>query len=90
MRCDTVTVEFYGIPRQRAGRSELTVHARTVAELLEAVARSCPQLAKIVGSDDRLAPHLAISVNGQIFVKDLGQPLQPGDRVLLLSADMGG
>ena len=42
---DVVTVEFYGVPRQRAGRSELAVAARTVAELLEAVERACPGLA---------------------------------------------
>ena len=30
---DLVTVEFYGVPRQRAGRAELAVAAGTVAEM---------------------------------------------------------
>jgi molybdopterin converting factor small subunit len=87
---ECITVEFYGIPRQRAGKSGLVVQAGTVGEVLAAVQQHCPQLTGIVGSDGRLAAHLALSINGQRFVRDLSQPLQPGDSVLLLSADMGG
>src|SRR5207245_10404950 len=43
-----VMVEFYGIPRQRAGRAELTVTARTVGDVLAAVERACPGLAGAV------------------------------------------
>ena len=43
-----VTVEFFGIPRHRAGRAELAVPAGTVAELLAAVERACPALAGLV------------------------------------------
>jgi molybdopterin converting factor small subunit len=85
-----VTVEFYGVPRQRAGRAELTVTARTVAELLEAVERACPGLSGLRRPDGRLAAHYLLSVEGQRFVSDVGQELRPGDRVLLLSADAGG
>jgi hypothetical protein len=37
-----------------------------------------------------VAPHYLLSVNGATFVEDLARPLQPGDRLLLLSADAGG
>jgi molybdopterin converting factor small subunit len=87
---DCVIVEFFGVPRARAGRPELHVHAATVAEALAAVAESCPQLASLCQSDGRLSPHYLLSLDGQRFVTDLAQPLQPGDRVLLLSADAGG
>lgn len=86
----TVTVEFYGMPRQRAGRAELTVVASTVAELLEAVERACPGLVGLRRPDGRLAAHYLLSVEGRQFVTDLRQELRPGDRVLLLSADAGG
>jgi molybdopterin converting factor small subunit len=84
-----VTVEFYGIPRQRAGRAELTVPAGTVAELLAAVEGACPGLVGLV-RDGRVSPHYLLSLDGRRFVTDLRQPVQPGERVLLLSADAGG
>jgi molybdopterin converting factor small subunit len=85
-----VTVEFYGVPRQRAGRAELAVAARTVGDLLEAVERACPGLTGLRRPDGRLAAHYLLSVEGRQFVTDVRQEVQPGDRVLLLSADAGG
>jgi molybdopterin converting factor small subunit len=87
---ELVTVEFYGVPRRRAGRAELPVAARTVAELLEAVEGACPGLAGLRRPDGRLAAHYLISIEGRQFVTDVRQQLRPGDRVLLLSADAGG
>jgi hypothetical protein len=85
-----VTVEFYGVPRQRAGRAEMPIMAGTVAELLAVVERDCPGLAGLRRSDGRLAAHYLLSIDGRQFVTDMGQVLRPGDRVLLLSADAGG
>jgi hypothetical protein len=86
-----VTVEFYGVPRQRAGRADLAVAARTVAELLVAVEDTCPGLAGLRRPDGRLAAHYLLAVDGgRQFVADVRQQLRPGDRVLLLSADVGG
>jgi len=87
---DLVTVEFYGVPRQRAGRAELAVAARTIAELLAAVERGCPGLAGLRRPDGGLAGHYLLSIDGRQFITDMGQELRPGDRVLLLSADAGG
>jgi molybdopterin synthase sulfur carrier subunit len=85
-----VTVEFYGIPRLRAGRAAVTVPAATVAEALAAVEQACPGLAGLVQPGGRLDPHYLLSVDGRRFVNDGRQPLGPGERVLLLSADAGG
>jgi molybdopterin converting factor small subunit len=85
-----VTIEFFGLPRQRAGRAELVVPASTVAELLAEIRRRCPGLANLVQSDGRLAPHDLLSIDGQLFVTELQEPLRPGDRLLVLSADAGG
>jgi hypothetical protein len=86
----TVTVEFYGVPRLRAGRAELEVQAGTLAEVLSGVEAACPGLAGLIQPPGRLAPHFLLSVDGAHFVTDLRQPLEPGVRLLLLSADAGG
>jgi hypothetical protein len=85
-----VTVEFYGVPRQRAGRAELAVPAATAGEALRGVLASCPQLAGLLRPDGRLAPQYLLSLDGGRFVTDLAEPLPPGARLLLLSADAGG
>jgi molybdopterin converting factor small subunit len=87
---DLVTVEFYGIPRQRAGRAELAVAARTVADLLDAIERTCPGLTGLRRPDGRLSAHYLLSLEGREFLTDLSRELRPGERVLLLSADAGG
>jgi molybdopterin converting factor small subunit len=86
----TVTVEFYGVPRQRAGRSELVVKAASLQEVLTAVQEACPKLPGLLDTKGILAPHYLLSLNGEQFVSDLAYVLQPGDRLLLLSADAGG
>jgi molybdopterin converting factor small subunit len=85
-----VTIEFYGMPRKLAERAELAVSAGTVDEALAAVERACPRLTGVVRTRGRLFPHFLLSINGQSFVSDSTQELQPGDRLLLLSADAGG
>jgi molybdopterin converting factor small subunit len=85
-----VTVEFFGVPRQRAGRADLEVPTGTIAEALAVVGRSCPVLSDLVQANGRLAPHYALSLNGERFLRDLDYLLVPGDRLLLLSADAGG
>ena len=64
-----IIVEFYGIPRQRADRTELTVQARTVGELLLAVERTCPALT-LLDADGRIVPHIRLSLDGQRFLTD--------------------
>ncbi len=86
----TVTVEFYGIPRQRAGRQELTVPAGTLHDILEAVESQCPGLVGLRDAGGRLAPHFLLSVDGRSFVSGADQIIAPGQRLLLLSADVGG
>ena len=90
MQDSTVTVEFYGIPRERAGLPELVVPVGTVAEVLAAVEGACPGLAGLRTANGRLAPHYLLSIDGRRFALGLDEPLRPGERVLLLSADAGG
>ncbi len=87
---ETITVELYGIPRERAGRAEWTVEAHTVREALTALERACPRLAGLLLADGRVAPEYLLSIDGRRFVADASEVLRPGERVLLLSADVGG
>ncbi len=90
MSTPSVSVEFFGVPRARAGRCELKVDAATVAAALDAIAAACPGLGNLCAPDGRLAPHYLLSLDGTRFLSDLSEPLRPGDRLLLLSADAGG
>jgi molybdopterin converting factor small subunit len=89
MTAPSVTVEFFGVPRARAGRRELTVAAASATAALDAVA-ACPALGNLRTADGRLAPYYLLSLDGTRFLTDLAEPLRPGDRLLLLSADAGG
>lgn len=85
-----VVIELYGVPRLRAGRGEVPVPAGTVRAALRSLEAACPALAGLVRSTGRLAPHYLLSVDGEQFLDDLDQPLRPGQRLVLLSADAGG
>jgi len=82
-------VEFLGIPRERAGVSELEIEANTLGQLLGTLARRCPALGELI-AEDRLHPALAANLNGDAFVSDPETALSRDDRVLILSADAGG
>ncbi len=84
-----ITVEFYGMARRRAGRADLRVQARTVADALSGAAHDLSGLSGLV-DDGRLSPHYLVSVNAGPFLTSLNATLSPGDRVLVLSADAGG
>jgi hypothetical protein len=85
-----VTVEFFGLPRLRAGCAELRVQAATARDALTVVAAACPHLNDVIGADGRLTPYYLLSCDGHHFVSGLDEPLPAGTRLLLLSADAGG
>ena len=82
-------VEFFGVPRERAGIGELEVQAETFGALVATLASQMPGLADLI-VDDRLHPSLAASLNGDRFISDPATPLSDRDCVLILSADAGG
>jgi molybdopterin converting factor small subunit len=85
-----VTVEFFGVPRLRAGRAVLGVRPGTVAELLAAIEQACPGLKGLARPGGGPAAHYLLSLDGHVFLTDPHYLLKAGDRVLLLSADAGG
>jgi len=85
-----VTVEFLGMARHRAGRPEVRVRARSVAELLRAVMAECPRLDGLLSNTGALSRHYLISFDGERFVDDPAEAVPVGGRVLILGADPGG
>ncbi len=82
-------VEFFGVPRERAGVSRLEVQADTLGQLMGTLAAQFLSLAKLIGVN-RLHPAFVANLNGDRFVNDPGTPLKENDCVLILSADAGG
>lgn len=82
-------VEFLGVPRQRAGVSDLEVQADTLGELLGTLAARIPSLGEFIATD-RLHSTFVANLNGDQFVSDPGTPLGENDCILILSADAGG
>jgi len=82
-------VEFLGVPRQRAGISELEVQANTLGQLLGALATRIPPLGEFIAVD-RLHSSFVANLNGDQFISDPATPLVHDDHVLILSADAGG
>jgi molybdopterin converting factor small subunit len=86
-------VEFFGVPRERAGLAELDVEAGTLGQLLGTLADRIPSFGNFISTDgmgSRLHPAFIASLNGDRFVTDPGTPLAEHDHVLILSADAGG
>ncbi len=86
-------VEFFGVPRQRAGISQLEVNAETLGQLLGTLAAQIPSLGELIAGDGqgaRLNSSFVANLNGDQFVSDPGTPLGAHDCVLILSADAGG
>lgn len=82
-------VEFLGIPRERAGISEVEVDADTFGQLLGTLATRFPALAGLVTARG-LHSSVAANLNGDVFISDLDTALAADDRLILLSADVGG
>jgi len=82
-------VEFLGIPRERAGISEMELDAETLGQVLGELSARCPGLRELI-TPDGLHPSLAANLNGAAFVKSLDTRLDEDDRLLILSADAGG
>ena len=82
-------VEFLGIPRERAGVSEVEIEAETLGQLLGTLVIRFPDLRELV-TESGLHPSVAANLNGDEFVSDPSTSFNAHDRLILLSADAGG
>jgi molybdopterin converting factor small subunit len=89
-----VRVEFFGIARQRAGVSELSLDLpgsdARFGDALRALAARLPALAQELVVGGRLHESLTANLDGARFVSDPATPIRDGQCLLILSADAGG
>ncbi len=86
----SVTVELFGIPHRRAGVAATTAEGSRLGDVLADLARRFPDLAASCLDCGRLRPGYLASLNGGRFVTDPDTAVDPGDCLLILSADAGG
>jgi sulfur-carrier protein len=90
----TIRVEFFGIARQRAGVSEITLEAPAsgmqFAEVLSELGRKLPEFSRELLVAGGLHASLVANLDGQRFISDPSTLISDGQSVLILSADAGG
>ncbi len=91
-----VQVEFFGIPRQRAGLAALEISlpscdtSATLAEILHILGKQLPDFARDCLRENHLRPGYIANVDGRRFLADSGEKIALGETLLILSADVGG
>jgi molybdopterin converting factor small subunit len=89
-----INVEFYGIPRQRAGVAQATVELAggdiRLGDVIEALAERFPELGAACCDGRRLQDECVANLGGEHFVRDPTTPLSSATVLLILSADAGG
>ena len=91
-RCE---IELFGVARLRARTDRVSVElpeAATLAQVLSALALKLPALVGpvITTAGDGLTAGHVCNLNGRDFVRDANRPVEPGDRLLIMSSDAGG
>jgi molybdopterin converting factor small subunit len=89
------TVELFGVARLLARTREVSLSlpaGATIADAFAALAEELPALVGQVISPDRtrLVDGYACNVNGLTFVRSAADAVNPGDSIVILSADAGG
>ena len=89
-----IQIEFFGIPRQRAGVESATVEIdgtrASLGDVVERVASQFPTLAQECFDGRRLLPGFSANIDGNRFVTDPQTLLRDGSSLLIMSADAGG
>jgi molybdopterin-guanine dinucleotide biosynthesis protein A len=85
---DPVRVEFLGLSRTITSTPTFDAPPAKLGEILDA-ASSRLNAAPLV-SGGAVAPHILISLNGELFVRDLNVPVGAGERLLIIDAAAGG
>ena len=86
-------VEFFGLPRERAGIPAVEIQAATLGQLLCSLSARLPAMSEFIsanGQGVRLHPIFVANLNGDRFITDPETPLGDEDHLIILSADAGG
>jgi molybdopterin converting factor small subunit len=85
-----VAVEFFGIPRARAGLAQTSAVGANLGDVLADLAAKFPSLGETCIKGRSLRPGFIVNLGAERFVTLPETPLREGDTVLLLSLDAGG
>jgi len=85
-----VHIEFFGIPRARAGVAAVTAEGTNLGDVLEDLSARLPDLGQACISGRNLKPGYTANLRGEQFVTDPATEIREGDVILLLSLDAGG
>ncbi len=87
-------VEFFGIPRVRAGVAETVINLADgeidLGDVLAMLAKRFPTLSRECFVDGAMRDGFAANVNGRRFICRPEDRLKAGETLLLFSADAGG
>ena len=72
------------------GREEIACDGATVADVVEALERSCPGLRDRLVDGHRLRPNLSVAVDGVVGNLGLREPVGPESEVHFVAAIRGG
>jgi len=86
----SVSVEFFGVARSRAGVAQVMLDADCLRDVLAHIQEQIPGLADLCIENGELTPGWLLNINGTAFTRDLNLPLMDGDSALLMPADAGG
>jgi molybdopterin converting factor small subunit len=84
-----VQVEFYGIPRARAGVAQARTTASTLGDLAVSLSQLFPALGECCFDGSHFRPGYTANLSGDRFTTDPKTPISDGDTVLILSLDAG-
>ncbi len=85
-----IQVEFFGIPRARAGVEKVQASGDCLGDVLADLAVRFPDLAETCIEDRHLRAGYTANLRGERFVTDPETQLSDGDTLLLLNLDAGG
>ncbi len=83
-------IELLGLARRYAGVEKIDCAGATLEQLLRDLGTRYPAFSKHCLPGEFLPRGLIVCVNERRFTIDLTETIQPDDRVLILSADVGG
>lgn len=93
----TVTIEFYGIARERVGKDHIDMEGNSLGEVMSKLGKQFPAFARdCLSTNDNdsgantLNRLFIASLGKDQFIRDPQTPLVDGDCLLILSVDAGG
>ena len=83
-------IELLGLAARYAGVSQLDCSGATLEQLLQDLGAQCPGFSARCPTGELLPTGLIVCINERRFTSNLAAPVDSTDRVLILSADVGG